>query len=74
MLLRWLFHLLGIDDVPDPAWRPTGYRQTTDTTHDEARAAAAVKRSAEVAEARRRMAARRAAPRPEADEADEARR
>ncbi len=62
MLLRWLLHLLGVDDAPDPAWKPTGYRVTTPPGHDEARAAAAVKQSAELDAARRKIAARRSAP------------
>jgi hypothetical protein len=62
MLLRWILHLLGIDDAPDPAWRPTGYRARF-TGHDEAGAVAAVKQSEARAAARRKIAARRSVPR-----------
>jgi hypothetical protein len=23
-MMRWLLHLIGVDDEPDPAWKPTG--------------------------------------------------
>jgi hypothetical protein len=65
MLLRWLLHVLGVDDAPDPAWHPTGYRITTPPGHDEAIAAAAVKRGEALAEARRKIAAQRSAPPPD---------
>jgi hypothetical protein len=60
--MRWLLHLLGVDDEPDTAWRPTGYAYRH-TGHDEALGVAAAKRSDDLAEARRKFAARRAQPR-----------
>ena len=62
MILRWIFRILGIDDEPDPAWKPAGYTVKF-TGHDEALGVAAVKHSDQLAEARRRMAALRSVPR-----------
>jgi len=61
-MLRWLLHVLGVDDEPDAAWRPTGYRYSS-SGHDEALGVAAAKRADEWTEARRKCAARRAQPR-----------
>jgi hypothetical protein len=59
--MRWLFTLLGVDEMPDPAWKPTGIRRTS-TGHDEALAAQTAKHRDEIAEARRKIEARRAKP------------
>jgi len=57
-----ILHWLGVDDAPDPAWKPTGIRSSF-TGHDEALGVAAVKHSDELAERRRRIAALRSVPR-----------
>ncbi len=65
-MMRWLTNLigtvLGVDQGPDPAWKPTGYRYTQEGT-DEARGVAAVQHADKLATARRKLAARRAEPR-----------
>jgi hypothetical protein len=60
-MMRWILTLLGVDDLPDPAWKPTGIRHTS-TGHDEALAAQTAKHRDEVAEMRRKIEARRAKP------------
>ena len=60
-ILRRILYLLGVDDLPDPAWKPTGIRRTS-TGHDEALAAQTAKHRDEVAEMRRKIEARRARP------------
>lgn len=61
-MLTWLLRLLGVDDLPDPAWKPTGYTYRH-TGHDEAQGVAAAQRSAAELVARRKLAAERASPR-----------
>jgi hypothetical protein len=63
MLLRWILHVLGVDDAPDPAWKPTGIAVKF-RGHDEALGVAAAKHGDELADARRKIAARRSVPRP----------
>ena len=38
-LLRRILYLLGVDELPDPAWKPTGYTYRH-TGHDESKARA----------------------------------
>jgi len=62
-MLRRILYLLGVEDLPDPAWKPTGYRYTTSDSHDEAGAVAATQRRDALAIAQRKIAAQRAVPR-----------
>lgn len=61
-MLRWILRVLGVEDEPDPVWKPTGYTYRH-TGHDEAQGVAAVQRSAEDETRRRQSAAQRARPR-----------
>lgn len=62
-MLRRILYLLGVEDGPDPAWKPAGYRYTTSVHHDEAGAVAATRRRDAVVIAQRKIAAQRAVPR-----------
>jgi hypothetical protein len=60
-LLNRIFHILGVDDVPDPAWKPTGYTCTA-PGYDEAKGVAGAERSAALATSRRKLEALRSQP------------
>jgi hypothetical protein len=60
-LLSRVLRILGVDDLPDPHWRPTGYR-VTQPGHDEFSAALSAARNEALADRRRKLAAERSEP------------
>ncbi len=64
-MMQWfrnlLGTLLGVDQGPDPAWKPTGYTYTF-SGHDEAKGVAAVRQADRAAVKRRQIEAERGRP------------
>jgi hypothetical protein len=60
-LLSRIMHVLGIDDLPDPTWAPTGFKYTQ-PGHDEFSAALSAARNEALADRRRKLAAERSEP------------
>jgi hypothetical protein len=64
-MMQWLHNflgtVLGVDQGPDPTWKPTGYTYTF-TGHDEAKGVAAVQQADRAAVQRRRIEAARGRP------------
>jgi hypothetical protein len=60
-LLSRVLRILGVDDLPDPNWRATGFRYTQPGP-DEFSAALSAARNEALADRRRKLAAERSQP------------